>query len=420
MSSPAANSTAPISIDALDKANFIDIAMESEEVRQNAMNGMLAEWAVRKPFYAWRNGLPVTVCGRARDVREVYSHPEIFTVVAPPYPAYKVFDIFGGLESVLQMDGERHARVRRLMAPAFMPSGVQQLEGAVDNIINEKIEKIAAMGAEFDVMEHFSRDIIVRVLLEATFKMTPEQQDVFSRMHNSMGMATEFEPDKPLPQEFLNTVIAVRKVIDDIVAERRANPGDDMISQLVMARDEGRGLNDEELFGQINSICAAGLGTTAATIGGALYALTKHRDQLELLQREPQLIDSAVEECLRFHGPGINTFTRFTTQDTELGGTFIPKDMPVIASIQAASYDPVEFADPLRFDIRRNPRAILAFGSGPHFCIGNRLARLIMRKAILKLVLRFPKLRLADPDFKPVYTGFPGELCLTKLPMRVD
>ncbi|MDB6062524.1 MAG: hypothetical protein JWM78_2627 [Verrucomicrobiaceae bacterium] len=414
------NSTAPIAIDSLDATNFLDIDMESETLRQNAMNGMLAEWAVRKPFYARRNGLAVAVCARAKDVREVYTHPEIFTVIAPPYDAYKVFDIFGGLESVLQMDGERHARVRRLMTPAFMPSGVQQLENAIDTIIKEKLDNIAAMGAEFDVMEHFSRDIIVRVLLEASFKLTPEQQEVFSRMHNSMGLATEFEPDKPLPEEFINTVVAVRKVIDEIVAERRKNPGDDMISHLVMARDEGRGLNDEELFGQINSICAAGLGTTAATIGGALYILGKHPEQLDLLKREPQLVDIAVEECLRYHGPGINTFTRFTTQDTELGGVFIPKDMPVIASIQAASYDPEEFADPLRFDIRRSPRAILAFGSGPHFCIGNRLARLIMRKAILKLITRFPNLRLADPNFKPVYTGFPGELCLTKLPMRID
>src|SRR5690606_2346886 len=82
------------------------------------------------------------------------------------------------------------------------------------------------------------------------------------------------------------------------------------------------------------------------------------------------------------------------------------------------SYDPDEFAEPLRFDIRRNPRGVLAFGSGPHFCIGNRLARLIMRKAIGGLITRFPALRLADENFTPVYCGFPGELCLATLPMR--
>lgn len=414
------NPGAPISIDQLNHSHFDEIELASESLRQNAMNGILAEWALRKPFYAKRNGLLVTVCARANDVREVLNNPERFTVVAPPIPAYRVFDLFGGLESVLQMDGERHARVRRLMAPAFVPSAVQQLDANIDAIINEKLDRIAAMKSAVDVMEHFSRDIIVRVLLDASFKLSAEQQKVFSRMHNSMGLATEFDPDKPLPKEFLDSVIAVRQVIDDIVAERRKNPGDDMISHLVMARDEGHGLSDEELFGQINSICAAGLGTTAATVGSAIYVLARHPEQLALLQREPQLIDAAVEECLRFHGPGIHTFTRFAAQDTEVDGIPIPKHMPVIAAMGAAAYDPEEFSDPLRFDIRRNPRAILAFGSGPHFCIGNRLARAIMRKAILGLITRFPNFRLVDPNFKPIYTGFPGELCLTSLPMLID
>jgi cytochrome P450 len=179
-------------------------------------------------------------------------------------------------------------------------------------------------------------------------------------------------------------------------------------------------MTEAELFGQINSICSAGLGTTAATLAGALLTLVRHPQQLEMLRENPELIDGAVEECLRFHGPGVNTFTRFAVKETTVAGHKIFKDMPVIASIQAADYDPMEFPDPLRFDITRNPRNIFAFGSGPHHCIGNRLARTILRKSLLAIVQNFPRLRLAESDFDPIYCGFPGELCMTRLPLRID
>ena len=236
-------------------------------------------------------------------------------------------------------------------------------------------------------------------------------------MNESIGLATQFEPGKAFSPEFLQAVGAVKLVIDEIVAERRQHPGDDMVSQLVTSRDEGGGLDDGELFGQINAICSAALGTTAATLCGALLMLITHPDQLDLLRRDPALIDSAIEECLRVHGPGIHAFTRFATCDSEVGKLHIPRHMPVIGAIQAGSFDPDEYPEPLRFDIRRNP-SILAFGTGPHHCIGSRLGRLIMRKAVLAIIQRFPNLCLDDPGFEPHYTGFPGELCLSSLPLR--
>ncbi len=408
----------PVELGDLDSRHFVDVELCSESLRQNALKGVMADWATRQPFYAYKSGLPVLVCARARDVREVYNDPRRFTVEAPPYDAYKVFDIFGGLENVLQMDGERHDRIRRLMAPAFSPAAVHQLEGAIDAIIREKLDRIEASGPGFDAMADFSRDIIVRVLLDASFHLTPEQQNVFARMHDNISLATQFRSGEPLPEDFLNSVMEVRRVIMEIVDQRRAEPGDDMISRLVTARDEGSRLTDEELFGQINAICAAGLGSTAASLGAALLTLLRHRDQWQLLKREPERVDAAIEECLRFHGPGIHVFTRFAVGDTVLGGTPVPGNIPVIAAMQAASYDPEEYDDPLRFDITRNPRNILTFGGGPHFCIGNRLARLIMKRALLAMIKSFPDLQLADPFYEPEYGGFPGELCLKSLPLR--
>jgi cytochrome P450 len=407
----------PIALDQLDLANFRQIEMVSETLRQSALSGVVAEWAQHPPFYAWRSGLPVTVCARGCDVRELYSDSNRFTVVAPDIPGYKVFDIFGGLESVLQMDGERHARIRRLMTPAFTPAAIARLEQAIEAIIENKLDAIVAKGSHFDAMTDFAHDIIVKVLLDASFELTPKQQKIFSNMNDAISLATEFEPGKSLPNDFLQAVGDVQQVITEIVAERRKNPGNDMISLLVTARDEGSGMTDAELFGQINSICSAGLGTTAAVIVNALHALVTHPNQKALLEQNPELISSTVEECLRFCGPGIHAFTRFATEDTTVGGVKILKDMPIIGAIQAAGFDSEEFDEPMRFDITRPPKPILAFGIGSHHCIGSRLGRLIMKKSLLAIIRRLPNLRLADENFTPVYRGFPGELSMKSLPL---
>jgi cytochrome P450 len=136
--------------------------------------------------------------------------------------------------------------------------------------------------------------------------------------------------------------------------------------------------------------------------------------------REPSLIPAAVEECLRIASNGYFTFPRLATRDSEVGGTKILKGMVVRPSPQAANYDPDVFADPMRFDIHRHPKRIMAFGAGPHHCIGNILGRTTITIAIRRMLARFPKAKLADPEFVPVYGGAVGELRLRQLPMRIQ
>ena len=166
-------------------------------------------------------------------------------------------------------------------------------------------------------------------------------------------------------------------------------------------RDQGDKLTDRELFDQIFTICGAALSATSRAAGGALYSLYSHPDQLAELIAEPGLIPEAVEECLSIASNGYFTFPRMATRDTEVGGTKILKGMVVRPSPQAANYDPDVFPDPLRFDIHRNPKRILAFGAGPHHCIGNILGRTAINIAIRRLLARFPNAKLADPDFIP-------------------
>ena len=146
--------------------------------------------------------------------------------------------------------------------------------------------------------------------------------------------------------------------------------------------------------------------------------LYTHPEQLEELIRNPALIPDALEECLRLGSNGYFTFPRIAARDTEVGGTDILKGMVVRPSPLAPNYDPDVFADPTRFDIHRKPKRILSFGAGPHHCIGNILGRTTITIAIRRLLARFPKAHLIDPDFTPVYGGAVGELRLQRLPMK--
>jgi len=404
-------------LDELEPGNYFPLSLGSETLRQNALDGLVASWGVRRPFYIRQNGILSVMCGRARDVREVWLDSARFTVEVPRREGYEILDMFGGLESVLQMDGARHNRIRKLMNPSFTRAGMEALKADADRIIAEKLDRIARIGPAFDAMKDFAEDLVTRVMLEASFKLTPDHCAIFVTMQQEMNKLPFYVAGEPLPQSFIDAGLAVREAVDDIVRRRRADPGIDLISSLITAQEDGQSLTDAELFGQINSIATAGIGTTANTLAGGIMMLCRNRNQLELLRQEPQLIDGAVGECLRFHGPGITSFVRFATEDTEVGGTRIPRHMPVYVSAQAAGFDPTEHEDPFRFDIRRNNRSMLTFGTGIHHCIGQRLATYILRTALSGLIRRFPDMRLADSAFRPAYSGLTGELAPLMVPM---
>lgn len=404
-------------LDELEPGNFFPLSLGSEELRQNGLYGTVASWGSRRPLYIRQNGVLSVICGRLRDVREVYMNADRFTVIAPRRPGYEVFDMFGGLESVLQMDGPRHTRVRRLMNPSFTPAAIEVMKADVHRIISEKLDRIEANGPRFDAMTDLAEDLVQRVILEASFRLLPEHCRAFAAMQAEMNKLSTYVAGEPLPPSFFAAGEAVRVAIEDVIRMRRADPGPDLVSTLINAAEDGDKLSDAELFGQINSIATAGIGTTSNTLAGALMLLSRHPDQRALLQDQPALMDGAIDECLRHHGSGIISFVRFATADTEVGGTRIPKDMPVYVSAQAAGFDPDAVEDPYRFDIQRRNRSSMVFGSGIHHCIGQRLARYMLRTAITGMLERFPNFRLVDPAFKPFYRGLPGELSPESIPM---
>ena len=403
----------------LDMSNVVDVDLGGSELKRNA-RAILAQWAKRPPFYVLASGPPQVVCGRYADVHEVFSDTGRFSSELPRVRGFEQFDKFMGVQFITQMDGERHARIRRLLMPAFSSRSLALLEARIEEIIEGMLDRIEAGGDEFDGMRDYGAQLVVGALLTAMANLNERQKEIFLAFHEVLPRTTYTRPGEPFAPECVRAFDRAANLVHEIIAQRRSNPRADFINDLITARDEGDRLTDRELFDQIFTICGAALSATSRAAGGALYTLYSHPEQLAELVRAPDLIPQAVEECLRIASNGYFTFPRVATCDTAVGGTKILKGMVVRPSPQAVNYDPEVFPDPLRFDIHRHPRRIMAFGAGPHHCIGNILGRTTLTIAIRRLLARFPKARLAEADFTPSYGGAVGELRLERLPMRTQ
>lgn len=399
----------------LDRSNVWEIDVGSAEFKANALQ-YLSEWAKRPPIYLFNNGLTHVIVGRYGDVHEVFTDPKRFSSEVPRGKGYEQFDKFIGGRFLTQMDGERHARLRRLLMGAFSRKRLAQLEVRISAIIEGFLDDIERQGPEFDAVSQYASRLVVGALLAAMMNLDTDQQRIILEFHETLTLVTRMNPGQEFPQEVRTAYDRMCTVVQGLIADRRSNTRSDFLGDLVAARDRGDRLTDIELFDMIFGISGA-LATTPRSSAGALYLLFTHREQLEQLIRDPSLIPDAVEECLRLAGNGYFTFPRVATSDTVLGGTEILKGTIVRPSPQAANYDPTVFSDPLMFDIHRRPNRIMTFGAGPHHCIGSLLGRRTIQIAIERLLGRFPNAQLSDPDFVPCYGGQVGELRMKSLPM---
>ena len=403
----------------LDEGNVVDVDLGSAKFKANAHNHM-AEWARRPPFYVLGHGQPQVVVGRYADVHKVFSDTHTFSSAMPRGPGWEQFNKIMDAQFVTQMDGEQHARIRRLLMPAFSSRRIEQLKESIAKIVDDMLDRIEANGPAFDGMTDYGAHLVVDALLDAMIGMDEQRKAVFVAFHDLIPGTTYVRPGEEWSPELRRAFHRTMEEIKVIIDERRVSPRADFISDLVNARDAGDKLNDRELFDQIFGICGASLSATTRAAGGVLYLLYTHDVQRYELIRDPSLIPDAMEECLRLGSNGYFTFPRIAARDTEVGGTRILKGMVVRPSPLAPNYDPDVFPDPLRFDIHRKPKRILSFGAGPHHCIGNILGRTTITIAIARLLARFPKAHISDPNFTPIYGGAVGELRLQSLPMVIQ
>lgn len=309
--------------------------------------------------------------------------------------------VFGGLnlsggpsQFILRQDPPDHTRLRKLMNQAFTPRAVQRMREHVGDIVEQQLDRVAGTG---------EMDVIADLALPVPSTLICEMMDVpladRDRFTQWTAAATHLLAAALAPQDVIdrgvNAAQSLVTYFTDLITERRRHLGDDILSGLIRAEEAGDKLSATELTAQSIGLLIAGFETTIGLIGNGVRALIQNPDQLALLRQHPDLLASAVEECLRYDGPIVLTI-RVTREDTPFGDRVIPRDRPVMCMLAAANRDPARFADPDRFDITRQDNDHLAFGGGVHFCMGAHLARLEAQAAIGGLVRRFDNLELAS------------------------
>jgi cytochrome P450 len=238
--------------------------------------------------------------------------------------------------------------------------------------------------------------------------------------HWSEGVIQFLNPFRTEVQtkQLVESATALSAYMKDLIGARRASPRDDLVSDMVALQAEGAPITDGELSVNLQSLLVGGNLTTTDLIGNAVRLFLLHPEQLEKLKTDPSLINSAVEEVLRYEGP-VDITGRIASRDLDIGGCPVKKTQSILLSLRGANRDPDTFAEPHRFDIARKQSPHVAFGGGAHLCIGAPLARLEAQVALPAFFARFPKLRLANPDAPPRWRSLPFFRGLQELPVTV-
>jgi len=286
-------------------------------------------------------------------------------------------------KSLIGVDGSRHETLRGIVNRGFTPSRIAGWEPRVRAIVGAQLRRLAP-GEPFDVIEDLAVPLPMTIIAEMLGVDAGRRAD-FKRGSNAlvamMSGAASRRPVDPAP---LQDVAELFQFLRETVRERRRQPGDDLVSVLVDPARDGV-LDEIDMVQFVVLLLVAGNETTTNLIGNAAAALLEHRDALDRVAREPERVPALVEEALRYDPP-IQVVFRTVTADTDLAGTRIPRGAVVAALLGSANRDERAFADPDRFDVSRDTRGHLAFGFGPHFCLGAALARLEARVALEALL----------------------------------
>ena len=345
---------------------------------------------------------PVWVVTRHADARAMLGDPRFELNTAsfqrPDVPAHCV----RYLRTMSEMNGAEHKRLRRMVTPAFSARHADAFRPRVRRIVDALLDALPD-GDPVDLLPHLARPLPMEVICELVGippAARPQWREYGAAVASGHGPA------------FAAAIPAIMADAEAAVARRRAEPGDDLLADLIGA---GGALTDDELVTLVWHLVLAGQ-TPTNLVANAVAELLSHPDQLASWRREPS--PAAVDELIRWCGPTLLTVPRYATEDIDLHGTTIGKGDAILASVAAANRDPRAYTDPGRFDLRRpsGPPGHLGFGHGPHFCLGASLARVQTEVALTALWQRFPDLALAE-DIAELRVPDPGTWRLSSVPV---
>ncbi|WP_424185632.1 cytochrome P450 family protein [Actinokineospora sp. G85] len=311
---------------------------------------------------------------------------------------------------MLNSDPPDHTRLRKLVTKAFTSRVVAKLQGRIDQIADELIDGFAA-DETVDLLDAYAFPLPITVICELLGVPSADQDDF-------RGWTSTLISNGP-PEPITAAADAIGAYLAALVADKRADPGEDLMSGLVAARDGADALSEVELVSMALLLLIAGHETTVNLIGNGVLNLLRNPDQLAALRADPALMPAAIEEFLRYEGP-INIATlRYTTAPVTIGGVEVPADELIFVSLLSANRDADHTPDADRLDITRPQAPHLAFGHGIHYCVGAPLARMEATTAIGKLLARFPDLSLAAEPTDLVWRESTLVRGLKTLPVRL-
>ena len=297
--------------------------------------------------------------------------------------------------NLLRTDGAEHRRLRLLTARAFSARSVERLRPRIKELTTELLDAMEPKADRpLDLKEHFAFQLPMNVIGE----LYGVDRSEFGYLRD---LYVKFFSSVTGPEEFAEVYTTLERYYDDMVAAKRAEPGEDLTTELLQAGEDGDALSDLEVRGTLQVTVAAGHETTVNLLCNAVRALLAHPDQFDLVKKGEVGWDVVVEETLRYDPPTSNMLFRFATEDVEVGGRTIKKGEALMVSYGAISRDRAEHGEephPDTFDLTRTKGRHMSFGHGPHVCPGATLARMEGQIALPMLFERFPDLRLAVPD----------------------
>lgn len=305
-----------------------------------------------------------------------------------PIPMPKTVTLL--INSMITEDDPEHRRLRNLVHKAFTPRRLDYLNSRIENLTHELLDRAEEQG-QVDLIEAYALPIPVTVIGEMV-GVDKEEIPAFARYMTTL--TSGFSGFNLLKTFFLELPQAV-KFARALIAKKRTNPQDDILTGLIQAEEDGDRLSEDELIAMLFLLIVAGYETTVHLITNAVQTLLTHPHELQRLREHPELMESAIEEVNRFNGPIHGTKPNYPLEDITLHGVTIPKGKPIMPLLGAANHDPAVFENPERFDIGRSPNRHLGFGHGIHYCLGAPLARIETRIALKNLLDRSPNLRLA-------------------------
>lgn len=357
---------------------------------------------------------------RHEDALQVYRDRKAFSSdkkveFKPKFGATPLFEHH--TTSLVFNDPPLHTRVRRLIAAAFKPGTVRELAISVEELVERLLDRAQSKGS-FDGINDFAALIPVEVIGNLLRVPHADREPLRQWSLNILG-ALEAATSEAVLAEGNNSVTQFSNYLDGLIEDRRSNLADDntdILSALIRGEKNGERLTHKELIHNCIFILNAGHETTTNLIGNGINALLENPDQLAQLRKMPDLIDTAVEEFLRFESPN-QLGNRMTVAPVEIGGESIEPGTRIWLCIGGANRDPAVFADPDRLDLSRDPNPHLAFAAGMHTCVGLNVARMEGRIAISRMVDRFPQLQRTDTVKRASRARFRG---LVSLPLKVE